>query len=265
MSNILYKFRRSLSQRGMGSTISLIAGRLGGMPKRAYRSVFPDKRRTATHPFDLKHQAYGIDTSGLLESKDLHSGHENNRQITSYWGTAPSVFKPLMKEWLDSLPSGSTASDYTFIDIGCGKGRALLLATDIPFRSILGVELFAELASVAQSNADKWLKTSRACNDVRVLQADATTFSLPEGPLLVYMYHPFNNPDLMHRVLDRLREHSGRYPVDVAYADTQPQEFKQRGDNSILFEKGIPYSAEDAGVDVGYRTYENGGVYRFRS
>ena len=35
--------------------------------------------------------------------------------------------------------------DYTFIDFGSGKGRALLLASEFPFKRIIGLEFSPEL------------------------------------------------------------------------------------------------------------------------
>ena len=46
-------------------------------------------------------------------------------------------------EILQSLPV--PVKDFTFIDLGSGKGRTLLLASDYPFRRIIGVELLSEL------------------------------------------------------------------------------------------------------------------------
>jgi len=44
------------------------------------------------------------------------------------------------------------ASRYTFIDYGSGKGKAMLMASDHPFKSIVGLEYAPGLHEVAAAN-----------------------------------------------------------------------------------------------------------------
>jgi SAM-dependent methyltransferase len=94
----------------------------------------------AVHPFD---ERFGVDTSGLIY--ELASGHQNDAYNNGYFAVAPSVFHSVMQAVRDRL-----ALDYrrfSFVDVGSGKGRALLLASDYPFREIIGVELSPEPTS----------------------------------------------------------------------------------------------------------------------
>src|SRR5713101_6823082 len=44
------------------------------------------------------------------------------------------------------------AERFTFVDIGCGKGRILLSALALPFRRIVGVEFSPVLCRIAEKN-----------------------------------------------------------------------------------------------------------------
>ena len=89
------------------------------------------------HPFDLE---FGVRTSGLIAGRNLKSGSQVDRHNTAYFGIAPSVFHEMIARWRRLKPAGDI-DEYTFVDIGAGMGRALLLASELSFRSVIGVEL----------------------------------------------------------------------------------------------------------------------------
>ena len=88
------------------------------------------------HPFDLE---FGVRTSGLIAGRHLKTGHRHDRHNTAYYGVAPSVFKSLLACWRRSRPV-APVSEFSFVDLGSGMGRAVLLASELPFREIVGVE-----------------------------------------------------------------------------------------------------------------------------
>jgi SAM-dependent methyltransferase len=145
--------------------------------------------RGIIHPFDQK---YGTDTSGYLSPEDLVKGRVNDAHNYGYSAIAPSVFREACRRWRETLPAVSGRIEaYSFVDVGAGKGRVLLLAAELPFRKVIGVELTEELARVAQSNVARWSRAVKPKAAIRVVQQDATKFQWPRTPLLVYMYNPF--------------------------------------------------------------------------
>ena len=162
--------------------------------------VRPD---TGPHPFDV---AYGVDTTGLVHGALLFERRGGGVEaggahewVTAYYGVAPSAFSSALAKL--NLPW----EQFTFIDIGCGKGRAMLLALQYPFREIVGVELAPALAATAEHNLEIFHAEWR-CADVptRVVVGDATRFALPGGALLLFLYHPFSGP-AMHQFLATVR------------------------------------------------------------
>jgi SAM-dependent methyltransferase len=133
------------------------------------------------HPFD---RAHGTDTSGTVAADELPQGEAARAHAICYAGSQPSVLRQGLAElWpLDS---------FTFVDLGCGKGRALLVASELPFRDILGVELSAPLARIAERNAVLIARRFPQRTAISVAVADASTFPLPAGNLVLFLYHPF--------------------------------------------------------------------------
>jgi predicted RNA methylase len=108
--------------------------------------------------------------------------------------------------------------DFTFIDLGSGKGRTLLMASEYPFRRILGVELLPSLHQIAQENLHQYKSESQKCFVLESICADATAFPLPADPLVIFLFNPFPESGMRQVVakLDQsLREHPR--PVYMLY------------------------------------------------
>jgi SAM-dependent methyltransferase len=98
------------------------------------------------------------------------------------------IESPLFREMLNSLQIDYR--EYAFIDIGSGKGRPLLMASEFPFRRIIGVEFLPELHAIAEGNIRKFPDERKRCKQIEALLADATAFEFPSEPLVVFMFHP---------------------------------------------------------------------------
>ena len=117
-------------------------------------------------------------------------------------------------------------SRYTFIDIGSGKGRALLVASEFPFARIVGVEYDARLHGIASRNVQRYRSRTQRCRDIECLHRDALQFPFPTGPLVVYMFNPFRPPVLVP-LLRNLQASYARAPRDIIllYASPTHREF----------------------------------------
>jgi SAM-dependent methyltransferase len=144
------------------------------------------------HPFDLE---FGVRTSGLVAGRHLGSGHRNDRHITAYYAIAPSVFQGIIVRWRQCRPQAPIDA-YTFIDLGAGMGRAMLLAAEYEFRSVIGVELHSSLARIARKNLALWRSAGRTRVPTRLYCRDACDFPLPHGPCVVFLFNPFEAPVL---------------------------------------------------------------------
>jgi SAM-dependent methyltransferase len=139
------------------------------------------------HPFDVE---FGVRTSGLIAGRHLKSGHRHDLHVTAYFGVAPSVFQSLIKRWQRSGPVAAI-DETTFVDLGAGMGRAVLLASGLGFKCVVGVELHPKLAGIARRNARLWRAAGRERSPMRIVEGDAVEYPLPAGPVLVFLFNPF--------------------------------------------------------------------------
>ncbi len=151
-------------------------------------------------------------TSATVGWRDRLLGHFHS----PYQPTEPALFR----EMLESLVASAKFDfrEFTFIDIGAGKGRALLMAADYPFRRILGIELLPELHRVAKENIAKYKSDSQQCFTIDCVLGDASDFRLPPEPSVLYLFNPLPESGLGRMIgnLERsLREHPR--PVFVLY------------------------------------------------
>ena len=189
----------------------------------------------APHPFDQAHQ---VDTSGLVRGEDIDSGSRSDLYITAYYGISPSSLRQALKH----LPE--PVDTYTFVDLGCGKGRALLVAAERPFRRVAGVEISPELARIAQAN------TAREPR-IHIEQGDAATFAFPDEPLVIFLYHPFL-PPVLKKVLRNLQQtRAGSvHPTFLLYANPAYQRVIARFPFlKLVWHHRFALSVEDAAVD----------------
>lgn len=97
-------------------------------------------------------------------------------------------------------------SSDAFVDLGCGKGRNLIIAAELGFAQVIGVEFARELADVAKRNLQK-LNIGNAT----IIHGDAVEYQFPDSNLILYMANPFS-ADVMSKVIDRLGEFCAKHP-----------------------------------------------------
>ena len=232
-------------------------------------------RRTPKHPFD---RAHGVDTGGLIYADRLSGDAAQAAHNAGYYATAPSLFRGAMTLWRETLPAtGYRVEDYTLVDIGCGKGRVLLLASELEFREILGIELDPGLVRIARKNLRKWQRRHRRVPQVsrfwrpgrsdpriRILQGDALSLPLPEGPVALYYFNSFERA-MTERWLSHLSElvRIRTTPLDLIYIhpefDTLVRELPIM---RTVVDSEIPFSKEDAEADCFGVDTDHCAIYR---
>lgn len=196
-----------------------------------------------THPID---DALGIETSGFLPASMLADEASRDKLIKPYAGCQPSALRAA----LAVLPD---VSDYTFVDLGCGKGRALAVASEFPFKTVVGIELSERLAAIASENARILAARDPQRTAISVVVGDAIEhdIDLPLGPRVVYfLYNPFDERQLetfLRHVTGPVRrsvEH-----LFVLYYNPVVGHVVDRSDQLVRF------SAENYAVDAAERDF----------
>ena len=106
---------------------------------------------------------------------------------------------------------------FTFIDLGSGKGRTLLMASDYPFRRIIGAEIVPELHAIAEANVAAYRSERQKCFQLETWLGDAREFPIPAEPLVVYLFNPFPE-DILKEVLERLHASFVSQPREIRIA-----------------------------------------------
>jgi SAM-dependent methyltransferase len=143
-------------------------------------------------------------TSGAVGWRDRLLGMFHS----AYQPTEPAAFHEMLDALQQTPNRGQTTlnfRDFAFVDLGSGKGRTLLMASDYPFRRIIGVELLPSLHQIAQENLRQYKSESQKCFALESICGDATDFPLPGEPLVVFLFNPFGESG-MRRVVMNLEE-----------------------------------------------------------
>jgi hypothetical protein len=149
----------------------------------------------------------GVDTAGSIRLDFLDVVGPNRSKGNECVCTSPKSFDFIMRNLPPEL------GPYTFIDIGSGKSRTLLLASHYPFGAIVGVEFARELVSIARRNIKAYSSPAQKCQTLSVVEADAAAYTFPDVPLVVYFYNPFSK-DVFDIVLGNLAASLARSPRD---------------------------------------------------
>ena len=224
-----------------------------------------------------------MDTGGYLGPEELRHNLASDAWNNGYSAVAPSVFRQACHRWRETLPSSATRVEaYTFVDVGAGKGRALLLATELPFRKVIGVELNEGLARIAQRNIATWKRIVNPRARIRIRQVDVMEFRWPRPPLLVYLNNPFEC-ELVERLavqLARVAE-SGPGLIDVLYvnpacidtfiraastlrASREARSPQKKGSFQLLWNAEIEMDAADQQADPYGAASDRVAAFRFR-
>jgi hypothetical protein len=197
-------WREPAKEKGAANAPSLLARKLWSFA----RESTPERRRQryGDMEYDWEHRVNT--TSGTVSWRARLLGLFHS----PYQPTEPALFQEMMA----SLPI--EFEQFTFIDLGSGKGRTLLMASEYPFRKIVGVELIGELHRAAEENIRAYHSATQRCVQIESVLADAREFELPQEPLVLYLFNPLPERALTE-VLRRLEKSLAQAPrpVWVAY------------------------------------------------
>lgn len=183
--------------------------RLAGIVREFFRDSLPDRKRQRFGDAEYDWDCRVDTTSANVGWRSRFIGLLNS----SYQPIEPEIFRAMMQ----ALPIDF--SEFTFADIGSGKGRALLLASEFPFRRIVGVELLPELHRIALGNLANFVARG-GMPPMESVCGDATVFEFPSEPLVVFFFHPLMGTNF-RKVLANLQSSLTQHPrpLFVVYAN----------------------------------------------
>jgi SAM-dependent methyltransferase len=204
--NRLTLLTRRVYRHGLLGTLELVPVNIRWAWRRLKPSNIAERRRE--HAFDRE---FGIETASPLTRGQLEAEWKDPKSPTGYQAVSQVIFN----EMITSLPIDPAS--FCFMDIGSGKGRALVLAAQYGFPLVIGIELSPQLHAVAEKNFARIGPSLRAT--VRILNLDARDFEFPGTPSVVYLFNPFQDEGITRTVVRNVeRAHlASEKPVFVLY------------------------------------------------
>jgi Histone methylation protein DOT1 len=138
--------------------------------------------------FDLK---YGTVT-GVIESSHAHKDFASDYELLSCTRTVPTAVRTIYSVLQQLGELNLDLKDYSFMDIGSGMGRNLLIASLYPFKSVVGVEISKSINDIAENNIKVFSHPDRKCYNVNSYATDILDFELPYGNMVMFFFEPFS-------------------------------------------------------------------------
>ena len=198
------QLRQSVRTRGIGGTVLYSVQHLAELSTRLHRVLLE-----ATYD-----RRVGVQTSRLVAATDLGIDPSKLGDVAagaisgSAYGPSPAWALPLVLKQLQIR-----YADYNFIDLGSGMGRVVLMAAELPFARVVGVEFSQQLHEIAKDNLTRRSSHVRA-GSVELLLQDAREYAPPPGNCVIYMSNPFRE-NVMRTVLDNLKRFVESQPVEL--------------------------------------------------
>lgn len=182
--------------------------------------ALPEVVAKSEHPNGAEAQGFdsqfGVETSRPMRLSEMElEADANTVQASYYQPSSPALFRKIMAELnLDW-------KRFTFVDCGSGKGLVLLLASELPFRRILGIEFAANLHRAAAENIRKFHSPQQQCRDLESICADATTYKFPPEPTIFYLFNPFGE-EILNGFLDNVERSLRDHPREIYLVYVEP-------------------------------------------
>jgi SAM-dependent methyltransferase len=210
------------------------------------------------HPMD---KALGIETSHRVSRRALASGSESDAYSNGYLGAHPGI----VRKCLGLIPIVPGA---TFIDLGCGKGRALVIACEFPFAKLIGVELSPFVARIASRNFAKLVRRDKQFARVSIRIGDASQPPFEPGCNVLFFYNAFVG-EPVQALIANLRRHLDANPTEkiwlVCYNPVSFEEFDTCGLFTRFFAAKMFAKPEDTTGIPGIHPFDSVIIYQSRT
>lgn len=168
------------------------------LPSRARRLVYEASLRAAQVQQSAFECRLGVDTSG-----HEYLGDGLDAEQVFYEGC----------QWIPvsrALRALRPGAHDVLVDLGSGKGQALLIAGRLPYGRVLGVELAEQWHRQAEANIARARPHLRA-EDVQSMHGDVLAWEVPDDLSVVFLFCPFTG-ELFHAAMQRVFESYDRAP-----------------------------------------------------
>lgn len=161
--------------------------------------------------FELR---YGTDTLRTVNKEALNPSSANQSEAEYSCPTRGRAFRRLLQKF-------AVPRDGTFVDLGAGKGKVLLLAARYGFKRVVGVEFSPELSRIAQQNAVKYGRHMPPGSVIQVVCLDVVDYAIQDDERVFFIFNPFG-ASVMQHVAKNIRASLDRAPRRIWIIYRQP-------------------------------------------
>jgi SAM-dependent methyltransferase len=190
-------------------------------------------------------RTYGTDTAGYADPRVYAPADPRAERAHFYVPTRAEPFLAFLRR------AGVPASG-TFVDFGCGKGRALLLAAQHGFRSVTGIDFSPALCRSAECNIELFQARAPGTR-FEVICGDAGDYEVRPNDAVFYFYDPFHD-EVIERCLDRVK----------ASIDDRPRQIAVIYHNNFAL-RPTPFDTSDLLVETPQARIHGNAFYLFKS
>jgi SAM-dependent methyltransferase len=176
---------------------------------------------------------YGVQTSGYISLANTSVDPSRLPHANRYGPVNAWAFRKLLRN-LD-LPRTSH-----FVDLGCGLGRACILAAQYGFAKVTGVELAPELCDIARDNISRCRSAASRAIPINIIQADASDYCEHTDGDVFFMYRPFSWEFLqivLSKLADRAAERTKSLTIIYSERLNLPESFAKAFSQNPLFHR----------------------------
>lgn len=202
---------RSIGERGLPQTLKYAVTRGPLYLRRVIGEAIVPSRPTSD--FDTRHGVQtDADRGRVTHLRTLRIASANWTQGTAYIPVDPDWFRSVISALRVPLDS------FTFVDFGSGKGRAVLLAAEYPFRTLVGIDFSPELTAIAERNWSVYQNPRQRCTTAHFVCDDFINYEIPHTPAVLYFYNPCGEA-LLRKVVAKTAEAIAQHsePVAIVY------------------------------------------------
>lgn len=146
----------------------------------------------------------GVSTRGVIitEGSNFITGGDDCAYAACQW-------LPVHRALKDLRPKKSDV----FVDLGSGKGKALLIAGRLPYREVIGIEIDKSLAENADQNITTAQPRFRA-SCVKNIVGSVLEWPIPNEASVIFIFNPFTGKTF-HDALTQVFESYDREPRNI--------------------------------------------------
>ena len=178
---------------------------------------------------------YGITTTGADELKSLEKKGIEIDHSTIYMPVSYDLLEEIFEKIKDT-------KHQHFLDIGCGKGRALCVAAHHGFIKVTGIDFSKEFCKNAEENLSA-TKQKFTNLQYKVINNDAFYFEIPNDVNCIFMFNPFDEI-IMDAVAENILESFEINPRTITLIYVNPiyrQELLEVGFKEIYHTQKMKY------------------------